>query len=77
MSITPRASPRNSPTSRKIPTSLIYEEIDGVPYYYQGYRTVLARQKTKEDIIGASALQSAVVSLLIHICINTCHLTTI
>lgn len=58
---------RNSPTIRKIPASLIYEEIDGVPYYYRGYRTVLSRQKTKEDIMGASALQSAVVSLLVHI----------
>lgn len=36
-------------------------------YYYRGYRAVLSRQKNKEDIMGASALQSAVVSLLIHI----------
>lgn len=28
---------------RKIPASLIYEEIDGVPYYYRGYRSVLSR----------------------------------
>lgn len=67
MSATPRTASRNSPTSRKIPASLIYEEIDGVPYYYRGYRAVVSRQKTKEDIMGASALQSAVVSLLIHI----------
>ena len=67
MSITPRTPSRNSPAARKIPASLIYEEIDGVPYYYRGYRAVVARQKTKEDIMGASALQSAIVSLLIHI----------
>lgn len=67
MSVTPRTPSRNSPISRKIPTSLIYEEIDGVPYYYRGYRAVVSRQKTKEDIMGASALQSAVVSLLVHI----------
>ncbi|GAB3500351.1 hypothetical protein GCM10027341_25490 [Spirosoma knui] len=67
MSVTPRTSSRKSPLSRKIPASLIYEEINGVPYYYQGYRAVLSRQKTIEDIMGASALQSAVVSLLIHI----------
>lgn len=54
-------------THRKIPASLVYEEMDGVPYYYQGYRAVLTKQKTKEDIMGASALQSAVVSLLIHV----------
>jgi Uma2 family endonuclease len=67
MSVTPRILTRNPLTNRKIPTSLIYEEISGVPYYYRGYRAVLSRQKTKEDIMGASALQSAVVSLLIHI----------
>ncbi|WP_332368802.1 Uma2 family endonuclease [Spirosoma telluris] len=58
---------RNSLATRKIPASLLYEEIDGVPYYYKGYRSVLSRQKTREDIMGASALQSAIVSLLIHI----------
>ncbi|GAB2571161.1 Uma2 family endonuclease [Spirosoma areae] len=67
MSVTPRTESRNSPTARKIPASLVYEEIDGVPYYYRGYRSVLSRQKTKEDIMGASALQSAVVSLIIHV----------
>ena len=50
-----------------MPNSLVYEEIDGQSYYYRGYRAVMARQKTKEDIMGASSLQSAVVSLLIHI----------
>lgn len=67
MSVTSRTPSRTSPASRRIPTSLIYEEIDGVPYYYRGYRAVLSRQKTREDIMGASALQSAVVSLLIHV----------
>ncbi|QJW91971.1 Uma2 family endonuclease [Spirosoma taeanense] len=67
MSVTPRTTARNSLTTRKVPASLIYEEIDGVPYYYRGHRAVLSRQKTKEEIMGASALQSAVVSLLIHI----------
>ncbi len=67
MSVTPRTAERNSPTTRRIPAWLVYEEIDGVLYYYRGYRAVLSRQKTKEDIAGASALQSAVVSLLVHI----------
>lgn len=66
MSVLPQAPTRLSP-SRKIPSSLIYEEINGVAYYYRGYKAVLSRQKSKEDIMGASALQSAVVSLLIHI----------
>ncbi|MGF7217845.1 Uma2 family endonuclease [Spirosoma lacussanchae] len=67
MSVTPRTTARNSLTDRKVPASLIYEEINGVPYYYRGYRAVLSRQKTTEEVMGASALQSAVVSLLIHI----------
>ena len=67
MNVTPRTSARNSLTLRKIPASLIYEEIDGRPYYYRGYRAVLSCQKTKEEIMGARALQSAIVSLLIHV----------
>ena len=67
MSVTTRIRSQNTLTTRKIPASLMYEEIDGIPYYYRGYRSVLSRQKTKEEIMGASALQSAVVSLLIHI----------
>ena len=63
----PPATARNSPSPRKIPASLIYEEMDGTPYYYRGYRAVLSRQKNKEDITGTGALQSAAVSLLIHI----------
>lgn len=67
MNVSPRTSGRHSASSRKIPASLIYEVIDGVPYYYRGYRAVLSRQKTKEEIMGASALQSAIVSLLVHV----------
>ena len=67
MSVPTQPTARNEPPSRKVPASLVYEEINGISFYYRGYRSVLSRQKTKEDIIGASALQSAVVSLLIHI----------
>ena len=62
MRVTPRTPSRNSPAARKIPASLMYEEINGLPYCYRGYRAVLARQKAKEEIMGASALQSAIVS---------------
>lgn len=47
-----------------IPTYLIKEEIDGIPYYYKGYKSVLAKKKTIEDIIGASGLQSLLVEVL-------------
>ncbi|MBO0936295.1 Uma2 family endonuclease [Fibrella sp. HMF5335] len=67
MSITTRTPTRTTLVSRKVPASLMYEEIDGRPYYYRGYRSVISRRKTKEAITGASALQSAIVSLLIYI----------
>jgi Uma2 family endonuclease len=48
----------NKPASkRKIPTHLIKEEMDGVPYYYKGFREVLAKKKTFEEIMGSSVLQ--------------------
>ncbi len=42
---------------RKIPASLIKETIDGIPFYYQGYRSVLNKTKKLEDIIPDSGLQ--------------------
>ncbi len=42
---------------RKIPASLIKETIDGVPFYYKGYRSVLNRTKKLEDIMPDSGLQ--------------------
>ncbi len=49
----------------KIPSYLIKEEIDGLPYYYRGYKTVLNNpEKTLEDIMGASTLQSFLVEIL-------------
>ena len=67
MSVTTRTPTRSTLVPRKIPASLMYEEIDGTPYYYRGYRSVISRHKTKEEIMGASALRSAIVSLLIYI----------
>jgi len=54
-------------TSDPATTSLMYEEIDGVPYYYRDYQAALTNHKTHEEIMGASALQSVIVSLLVHI----------
>ncbi|WP_288429594.1 Uma2 family endonuclease [uncultured Spirosoma sp.] len=66
MNVSSRTVGQRTAPTRKIPESLLYEVIDGVPYYYRGYKAVLSRQKTKEEIMGASALQSAIVSLLVH-----------
>ncbi len=52
-------------TSTAVPTYLIYEELDGKPVYYRGYRDVLAGRKTAIEIMGASELQSLVNSVLV------------
>lgn len=45
---------------RKIPSNLIKETIDGIPFYYAGYRTVLNKTKKLEDIMPDSGLQSII-----------------
>ena len=52
-------------TPQTIPNSLIYEEIDGNPLYYQGYQDVLNQTKTIEDIMGSSSLQSVIITTLL------------
>lgn len=53
---------------QKIPRYLIRDEIDGVPYYYKNYKSILSNinnKETFEDIIGASTLQSVVIQSLL------------
>lgn len=47
-----------------IPKSLIYEEINGEPVYYKGYKNVLAHQLEPESIIGSSVWQSYLVTMV-------------
>jgi Uma2 family endonuclease len=44
-----------------IPKALIYEEYQGKPIYYKGYKKVLSGQLTTEDITGSSYLQSLII----------------
>jgi hypothetical protein len=44
-------------SGRKIPAYLVSEVIDGIPFYYRGYRAVLNKSKTLEDIMADSGLQ--------------------
>jgi len=44
---------------------LIYEEIDGIPFYYRGWREVLNQQKSTEEIMGCSDTQGILISLLL------------
>jgi hypothetical protein len=42
----------------KVPTYLIYEVVKGKPVYYKGYKEVLNKTKTYEEIIMDSTLQA-------------------
>lgn len=46
--------------ARKIPEALVYETMDGQPYFRKGYKSVLNRTKKVEDIMGSSTLQGEI-----------------
>ena len=48
----------------KVPPYLIKEILDEVPVYYKGYKAVIRKEKTLEDIMGASGLQIFIVRYL-------------
>ncbi len=52
---------------RKIPDYLVYEVMDGKPIYYKGYKSVMNKSKTVEDIMGCSSLQAELVTYLLRI----------
>ncbi len=49
---------------QEIPDYLIREVIYGKSYYYDGYQAVLNNEKTLEEIMGSSRLQSILLSIL-------------
>ncbi len=50
--------------ARKVPEYLVKEVLNGIPIYYKGYKAVLRKEKKIEDIMGASGLQSFIVSYI-------------
>jgi hypothetical protein len=50
--------------ARKVPEYLVKEVLNGIPIHYKGYKAVLRKEKTLEDIMGASGLQSFIVSYI-------------
>jgi len=42
--------------TNNIPPSLIKETIDGIPFYYAGYRSVLNKTRKLEEIMPDSGL---------------------
>ncbi len=45
-------------TQNKVPDYLVKEVIDGIPVYYKGYRDVLNKTKTPEEIMADGLLQA-------------------
>lgn len=52
---------------RNVPPSMIAEIMDGKPVYYKGYKQVLENTKTFEEIMGASSLQSVIISYILRV----------
>ena len=53
--------------STKVPEYLIKELPDGLPVYYKGYKAVLRKEKSLEEIVGASGLQLLIIRYLFHL----------
>jgi len=48
-----------------IPSYLVKETIDGIPFYYRGFREVLNKTKTKQGIMADSGLQGFIKTYLV------------
>jgi Uma2 family endonuclease len=48
----------------KVPSYLVKEILDDMPVFYKGYKAVLRKEKTIEDIMGGSGLQIFIVRYL-------------
>lgn len=55
--ISKKSNSSRSKDVEEIPAALIKETIDGIPFYYAGFRSVLDKTKTLEDIMADSGLQ--------------------
>lgn len=55
---------------RKVPDYLVKEEIDGIRFFYRGYKQVLNKTKSLHDIMGCSSLQAFLVEYLLTLLIG-------
>ena len=58
------------PKFRKIPSHLVYEEINGLALPYKSFEDVLSGKKKVEAIMGSSSLQSILVYFLVFFIAN-------
>jgi hypothetical protein len=52
---------------QQIPDYLLKEEIEGIKFYYAGYKQVLNKTNTLEGIMGASGIQSFILDYLLEV----------
>jgi hypothetical protein len=57
--------------TRVIPQALVYEVLDGKPFYYKNYKEVLSKKKTLEEIMGCSTLQAELISYIMEMFFTT------
>lgn len=50
--------------ARNIPVALVREVVEGIPFYYPGYRSVLNKTKKLEEIMSDSGLQTLLKNLI-------------
>jgi hypothetical protein len=60
-------NPQASRKVRKVPNYLVWETLDGQPLYRRGYKDVMRKTKTLEEIMGTSSYQSIINSYLLGI----------
>ncbi len=52
---------------RSVPDFLIRETINGIPFYFRGYKEVLSKKKVLDDIMADSGLQTLIKRYLFEI----------
>jgi len=57
-------STKSKGRKRPVPDFLIRETIDGIPFYFRGYKEVLSKKKVLDDIMADSGLQLFIKSYL-------------
>lgn len=57
----------SSVQAQEIPDFLLKEEIEGIKFYFKGYKDVLNKTKKPEDIMGCSSLQAFIIEYLLDV----------
>lgn len=59
------ATKKEKKTRKKVPKALIYEMRHGSPIYYRDYEKVLSGEKSLEEVIRSSGIQSWLIELIV------------